>query len=142
MRTGQPIIGRPAWHDRNPITTLYVYSAAGVAPHTTTPRWTYTVPSGKKAMIEFLHVRILRSAAATTAGKVTAAISITPSGGPSADIMVANILTNNVGDREALVSGATLTLLAGDKIAGYTSDASTGGTIDYVLACKATEFDA
>jgi hypothetical protein len=121
---------------------LYVYSAAGVAPHTVTARWNYTVPSGKKAMIEFLHVRILRSTAASTAGKVTAAISITPSGASSNDVMVANILTNNVGDKDALVSGATLTLLAGDKIAANTSDASTGGTIDYVLACKATEFDA
>jgi hypothetical protein len=142
MRTGQPIIGRPAWYDRNPSSQWLSYQANNVAPHSITQRWVYTVPSGKKAILEFAACYVRRSAAATTVGRVQVDIWITPSGGSVKKISLAQLLTNNVGDMDRMDLGQSLILNAGDKIEGYSEDASTGGTTNILIAAKLTEFDA
>jgi hypothetical protein len=142
MRTGQPIISRPAWHDRNPIQQLLWYNVNGTAPHSATQRWTYTVPTGKKAMLEALDGLICIVTAATTASRRKIYVRLTKSGGGSADIMNLQILTNSVGDVQTKTLGTSLLMLQGDSLTGYTADESTDGTVDYRLMAKLTEFDA
>ena len=93
-------------------------------------------------MLEYACVFVNRSAAASSAGRVQADIRIQPSGGSLTIISVAQILTNNVGDSDRMDVGQSMVLLAGDKIEGWTVDNSTGGTVNYLLAAKLTEFDA
>jgi hypothetical protein len=142
MRTGQPIISRPAWYDRNPSSQWLGFFNNNTPPHSDTQRWTYTVPSGKKAMLEYASAYVRRSAAATTVGRVQASIRVTPSGGGVHTITIAQILTNNVGDSDRMDLGQGFLLFAGDKIEGYTEDTSTGGTVNILLRAKLTEFDA
>jgi hypothetical protein len=142
MRTGQPIIGRPAWYDRNPVQKVNNYNATLVTPHSITERWSYTVPSGKKAMVEILEAEVLRAQAASTVGLAEALIALTPSGGSEKSVLCARIFDNTVAARSTQAIGSALLLLADDKLTGKTVDTSTGGSCDYYLAYKITEFDA
>jgi len=140
MRTGQPIIGRPAWYDRNPVSKVYYYSVTQ-DPHTLIERFSYTCPANKKAMVEVMSCRVERRTAATTASTAMAVFNFTPSGGTGYYILKSVIYSNGVGDKEYTALGTTLMMFAGDKIQAMDYDASTGGTVDYYHALKITEFD-
>jgi hypothetical protein len=118
------------------------FAYADASPHSPTVRITYTVPAGKKAMVELLSCRVNRVTAATTLGSAQAWWALTPSGGTEKYLLMASLRTNNVGDNREHGIGATLIMLAGDALKGYTCDTSTGGTCDYFLSLKITEFDA
>lgn len=133
---------RPAWFDRNPVQVPKNYYSTAIAPHTLTTRWTYTVPTGKKALLEFALVKAIRSVAATTAGTVYAYLSLTPSGLTVVVLGVIELMANSVGDHDASLVGQSIVLGAGDALLAATLDTSTGGTVDYSLAAKLTEFDA
>jgi hypothetical protein len=142
MRTGQPIISRPAWYDRNPIVKCDSWLGTSTAPHAETERWTYTVPAGKKAFLETLSMRMQRSSAASTGGTAVAWVGVYPSGGVPKYLAFCAIVTNTVGDKDSSIVGQAIVMKAGDIIRARTSDLSTGGAIDYFLAYKITEFDA
>lgn len=134
--------GRPAWHDRNPIHRLNAYDASSVAPHTANNRWAYTVPTGKKAFVEYMCVTVRRDGAPTTAGLVMAYISVQPSGGSETTIAYAIHLNATVGTFDKTLVGASIMLFPGDVLRGYTIDLSTGGTMALNVSAKLTEFDA
>jgi len=143
MRVGpQPIIARPAWYDRNPIQQVDYYTGQTVAPHGVTIRCTYTVPAQKKAIVESLQVNLVRRATATTAGVAGAYAMLTPNGGTAEEILDSHIFANTIGDKDGQAQQGALTLLEGDKLDLKTYDGSTGGTVDYFVAFKLTEFDA
>jgi len=143
VRVGTPsAVARPAWYDRNPISRIDHYWGLTVAPHALTTRLTYTVPAGKKAILEALQVRCIRRTAATTVGLVYAVAYITPSGASEKELLDCYLFTNNVGDKDGQALQGTVTLFAGDVLGLKTYDGSTGGTVDYFLAYKLTEFDA
>jgi len=142
MRTGQPIIGRPAWYDRNPTAQESAYAGDGVAPHDNTNRWTYTCPTGKKAMAEFMLVSATRKTAASAAGLVSCYINYMKSGTTEILLMEGRLYKNSVGDQAVAWAPQNIILLPGDKLLCYTIDLSTGGTVDYRSALKVTEFDA
>jgi hypothetical protein len=142
MRTGQPIIGRPVWYDRNPTNYVTSYTAEGVAPHAETLRLTYTCPTGKKTIINMMEILVQRYSAATTAGIAKAKITYKPSGGIEAKLVEAPIVTNAVGDKIDLCFGQTIMLNPGDVLNVYTSDSSTGGTVNYIVCMCITTFDA
>jgi len=141
MRTGQPLIARPEWYDRNAASQNHFWEGADTGPHADTSRRTYTVPAGKKAMVEILQATVLRTAAATTLGYMEAWWNLTPSGGTARCIIRASIKTNTVGDRHDMAVGGSVMLFAGDEIDGHTMDLSTGGTGYYFISYKITEFD-
>ena len=143
MRTGQPIISRPAWYDRNPKSICVGFSGA-LAPHSTTIRWTYTCPAGKRAMIELLQCSVRRVTAASMPNDFFSGILFTPIVGDEGIILIAYITSAEtaVGAKELNMLGGNLMLQPGDEIKGYTGDFSTGGTVFYVLNYKLTEFDA
>jgi hypothetical protein len=142
MRTGQPIIGRPAWYDRNPASKRGYLSVLDAAPHSLTTRISYTCPSGKKAMVELLYAAVIRKTAPTTVGRAVTAWYLTPSGGTEGLIMEAVLFSSTVGDSIYLSPSGNLMLFPGDTLTSKTFDGSTGGTCDYQMGYKITEFDA
>jgi len=50
-------MARKAYYDRNPIVIIRAWDGY-VGPHTFTQRWSYTVPSGRKAMFAIYHHHI------------------------------------------------------------------------------------
>jgi len=93
-------------------------------------------------MVELLQAQITRATAATTAG-IPRAYWVHWKGATDYDnILWAELRGNNVGDKDKAQVGQSLILLAGEKLQGYTQDSSNGGTCDFFLAYKITEFDA
>lgn len=137
VRIGFPGGPRLDWYDRDPSSTDIGYTGVDVAPHSSTQRASYTVPTGKKAWVQSLSAWIKRTAVATTLGyaKVT---FYCPTG-------VAQRTLHNDNTDESEVAGfetmATL-IMAGEVCAIYTSDSSTGGTVSYIAGMRITEFSA
>lgn len=130
------------YYGRNPVVRTAEYDAQGVSPHAATTRNTYTVPTGKLAYVESLYCLVVRITAATAASRVGAVCNLDPSGGePAVDIIRALLLTNAVGDNHGVVLASGGYLAAGDVLTLVTSDASTGGTVDYQVTRKLTEFE-
>jgi len=143
VRIGTPsAVARPEWYDRNPASTVSGWGGTNVAPHAATTRASYTVPSGKKALLEFLKVWVRRTTAATTAGNPKATWYVYPAGAGFVDLLRAEIFTNGVGDKDIAYAFAALVLCTGDELRLISIDDSTGGTMDYWSAAKLTQFDA
>jgi len=144
VRVGTPsAVARPAWYDRNPVVAGHSYFAV-TGPHTYTTRFTYTVPAGKKAMVEVMHANVKRVTAPTTGGYAGIYFAFTPSGGTLTIILRAELTSADAAakDKESASIGSSMTLKAGDTIDAATQDLSTGGTIYYGIDMKITEFDA
>jgi len=137
-----PAVARAAWYDRTAASKCDYYYGQGVSPHAVTTRLTYTVPAGKKAMVEVMQVRVRRASAATTVGLAGAYVMLTPSGGVIKEILDTGINDNTVNARDNNALGGTMVLCTGDQLDLKTYDLSTGGTCDYFVCYKLTEFDA
>lgn len=129
---------RNAYYDRNPTTlTTLAFASLNVAPHASTQRWTYTVPTGRKAYLSVARVALFRNAAAAPVGNVE-------------DYMVWQNVYPAQLEFFNNAAGAYLTdhiphsiiMLAGQNITAFSSDASTGGTVSHWIDAAAMEFDA
>src|SRR5574341_10171 len=128
---------RPQPIDRNSIARVQNYDATAVAPHGLTTRWTYTVPTGKKAAVRSLWVAFIRQAVAAPAGEVWAIIG---SGAGEPIWLFQN--DNTAGATKSAAIGNAFELVAGETINGQTADASTGGNHRYSITAYLLEFDA
>jgi hypothetical protein len=131
---------RAQYYDRNAASVLNVYSAT-VSPHTPTARWSYTVASGKKLLIENLSQRALRLTAATTAQTYGTEIGLTVSA-TSYAVQQVRVYVSTVGLSTMQVDHMALTLYASEAITGVTYDDSIGGTVVYQVGMKGTLYDA
>jgi hypothetical protein len=142
MRVFNLGVSRPAWYDRGPLEKGQYYQGVAVAPHGGTTRWTYTVPAARKAYIEACFADIMRITAAGVVSLATATFVCTLNGAQTSVLGSALLFNNTLGTFDKVIVNGTITLLAGSVIAAQTSDASTGGTNNYDVSYKATEFDA
>jgi len=142
VRVGFPGGPRLEWYDRNPYHRFQSYMNNNTAPHGVTTRWTYTVPTGKKAFVEGAQTYIHRITAAAPVGLVQVVIYVTPSGGGMSAFLLSQLITNNVGDKDHTEIGGGPVLYPGDAIEGQTSDVSTGGTTNLNITTEITEFNA
>jgi hypothetical protein len=139
MRIVNTFSGRPNYYDRGPTQVGISYGPANaIAPHGSTQRATYTVPTGRKAMVEAINVNIFRDVVATTAG-LALAQSTVPGGG-SLDAL--NVNGNVVGNGAQKLAGVQMLLNAADNTKIFTQDASTGGSHAYSVTATIAEFDA
>jgi len=141
----QPFASRPAWYDRNPKSIPNSWSSTGKSPHGATAQYTYTCPEDRNAIIEQLQARIERVTVAAPANTVRAYFVVQPYGSASGftQLLAMLLVTENAaGDKENVVLGSAITLYPGDILYGMSADASTGGTVNYYLISKITEFDA
>ncbi len=130
------------YYDRAPLTISKSGSSNGAAPHAATQRWTYTVPSARKLLIELLSLTQIRLTVAAPVGLWQNGIQYTPNLQGIATIWVHISLGNNIGDKDHLATGLGMTLLPGDVINQVDTDTSTGGTTTQQSGMKGTEFDA
>lgn len=133
--------GRAAYYDRNPLDVVNQYIAA-IAPASLTVRWTYTVPAARKAYVESAFNLCIRETVATTAGDAWSEVTVTPNGGANTFLGAAVFNGNVVGNQGQSSLGSVGLLQAGDALIGKTLDNSSGGTVQFAVASKATEFDA
>jgi hypothetical protein len=137
VRIGHLQQTRPHYYDRNPAIQHVIYAATGVAPHGGTSRATYTVPSGKKAIVEAAHVAVTRQTAAAPVGLISFRLTIA-----GANLGSLYYMRNAVGDYEQLTDLTGGLFPAGTAFDLDTTDASTGGTCAYHGGVKIMEFDA
>jgi len=142
VRVGFPGGPRLEWYDRNPLTRTQIWVGLGIAPHAVTDRGSYTVPTGKKAFLETAFCSARRATAPTTSGRVGSAIYYTPSAGSPGYMLQTPFNNAAVDSFQAQVVGQAGCLVAGDIVGLITLDESTGGTCDYRLTAKITEFNA
>ena len=133
---------RPVPSDRNAINKTQYANNAGIAPHGVTTRWTYTVPANKKATWRSGRAYNVRRTAAAPVGEFYSSLQYTPSGG-SVTVPVVAISSDNTllvyrNDEQF----PQVDMLSGDALAGVDSDASTGGTADFVVGAIIFEYDA
>lgn len=133
---------RPGPADRNPVGKNNSYGFQSLAPHAATQRWSYTVPAAKRYQLSSLVCTLLRDSLAGTGGIAQTYIMYTPSGGAQGFLLAAVIDTNTVGAEQGLAVAASMVMTVGDLIAGFTTDASTTGTVLYGVSQAGTEYDS
>lgn len=134
-------VARPSYYDRNEVPKSFRYIAT-VAPHTTTVRWTYTVPVGKKAWMDSALAWLGRATAAAPVALAFGWVRYTPSGGSATTMVNTTLATNGVNDNQQSLLSSLGAMVAGDVVEGLTVDTSTGGTVTYDVNLKYAEFDA
>lgn len=140
--TSSQAVARPNYIDRNPIQRLQSATVLATGPHTTTQRYSYTVPAGKRAIVEFIEQHIRRDTAAAPVGIVQVFHQYTPFGGSLSNFSITALATNGALDNISQNFSVGKGMAAGDVISGSTNDVGTGGTLTYVLGMAIVEFDA
>ncbi len=112
------------------------------APHAETVRATYTVPPGKVVLINSSSMFLGRVAAAAPTLSAHAHIRLTRDNGKIIQISHLHFqsTTTSIGYVMSLIHNLIMT--TGDNLVLITSDASTGGVIDYNAVVAMTEFDS
>jgi len=141
MRVGSFAVARPNYYDRNATSTLQNYGVT-LSPHTDTTRWTTTVAAGKKLSVELIHIYQERRTVATTPLQVNIQVNITSGATTALSVFTNDLGTATVGTRDYRLVTNVCTLYPGEVIYASTSDASTGGTILFLVVMKGTTYDA
>jgi hypothetical protein len=140
MRVSSYAVARPNYYDRNATGSYQTY-AATLGPAGLTTRWTITVASGKKGLIEYARAFCDRRSVATVAGQFSSWLQIT-SGATTGTLLFSNSFSNTLYTQVNLNLASAITLYAGETFFYQTYDDSTGGTIAYQGDSKVTLFDA
>jgi hypothetical protein len=141
MRINNVFSGRPAYYDRNPTLPNQRFGQNAVAPHGLTTRFTYTVPSARKAFLGALYAHVFRVTAGAPVGLVVCTVTHT-NGANIANLVDFAFTDNTLLAQRQVAYGSSDVMVAGDTLVLQTSDGSTGGTVDYRIDSKITEFDA
>jgi len=142
MRIGNLNQGRPEFYDRNPANKSQNFEAGGVAPHGTTSRWAYTVPSLRMGVCTDVSTFTARNTVAGAVDKAYAYVQYTPALGFAARLLGSRNYGNTVGSFKEFSIGCQVYLLAGDSLEGKDEDLSTGGTCEFREDALVFEFDA
>lgn len=134
---------RGEWYDRNLLATSNYYAAGNIAPHVFTRRTQYIVPAGRRAIVQNTVLEMDINTVATTPSYREMLVYIVQSTGSiivSFAYMTSN--SNTVGLIDRIATATHVFLLAGDRVEIWTSDLSTGGSMNYNGSVVITEFDA
>jgi|SRR5882672_2815812 len=143
MRLQNVFSGRPAYYDRNPIARTIVFiSMIPLVPHGNTIRSTYTVPAGRKAMLESAYARVRRITVAGTNGTPLGEVKYNVGGATATRIASGGVGTNVALAENSGQVGTVGIMVATDTVTLETQDDSVTGDADYRLAGKIFEFDA
>ncbi len=141
MRFFNNTSGRLAFYDRTPVCIANGTTLIGTAPHAQTTRVTLTAAASKIKQVFTLNLRMVVNTVATTPLLRQLKAIMTPNGGAATDIIAINLYGNTADlDRGGPIT--CLYIMAGnDSLSLTTSDASTGGTMDYMIGAQSTDFD-
>ena len=133
---------RLQYYDRNATDVSINYFNAALAPAGATTRASYTVPANRAARLEGAMALVRRITAAAPVGLYAGQVQLQPGGAGNDDVAASFNIGNAIDNGYAVNAGDAGHLVAADKIALITQDASTGGTVLFDLTAKLTEFDA
>ena len=136
MKLGSLSAARPQYYDRNAASVSGNYGAT-VGPHAVTTRFTYTVPTGKKCLIEAAYSSIIRASAAGTLGVIALY-----AGTNTVRAMNLYVYNNTVNTYYSDKAVTQLTVYGGASYYAVSADTSTGGTSEIIIQFNGTEFDA
>lgn len=136
MRLSSLAAARPAYYDRNATSSYQIYGSS-LTPHAATTRFTVTVASGKKQLIEAAFVNFTREIAATIVGLNYAQVTVN-----GVTISQTQMTNNTVGAGNTYITTGGITAYPADVIVGTTADQSTGGQIYFNVQYRATQYDA
>jgi len=125
---------------RNPIFINKGYGTWGLAPHGDTTRASYTVPTGRKAVLTAAFVHLIRVTAPAPAGEAAIYVYVIYNGG-SSYYLLQDVFNTGAGQQASLTHGGMIFLVAADSVELHTLDASTGGTMAYRGHFNLVEFD-
>ena len=140
MRIVPYISTYPSYIDRSGTNVVQSYAVWGVPPHSSSIRFTYQVPAGRKAIVDYGYMRISRSIAATLPSRPTMILQFCPAAGSYVPLCYLTMPGNDVYDPQFIFLPVPIFLAEGDCLRLYTSDDSTGGTCDYNATFKIFEF--
>ena len=113
--------------DRNSLPSGMAFRLPGLAPHSTTTRTQITVAAGRRLWVMSSNLTVRRITAAAPAG-----VAFSRTSGVVWDIEASLSAGMNAAKDQHQVSGqGPVPVEPGDTVTLQTSDASTGGTIDY-----------
>lgn len=142
MQVNSPSSSRAAWYDRNAVTIMQEFQVNGIGPHPLTIRWSYTVPTGRKANIEVTTLNVIRVTAATSIELYNAQIYMASASPSHAYCGYIVSIDNTPPVIQSVNVTPTMTLYEGDAMHGADGDGSTGGIVTYQTSMKGSEFDA
>jgi len=137
MKVTSYAVARPAYYDRNATSVTNSIAGFSSGPHSTTSRWSTTVPAGKKILIESVFLFMYRVSAPTVNGLTGYFIAVDAPVLATCNIISSLVLaysTNN------LFGNATA--YGGSSIAAYSYDLCTGGSVYYDGNFRGTQFDS
>lgn len=141
MRTGHLNVSRPPWYDRGP--SVVGKTAIVNGPVATGQVWVYTVPTLRKAYLDFAGSYLARSSEATTAGVIGASIHLEDNTALEiARILDVGLQDNVPGADNRVVLPAWGVLTAGMFLRAFAGDTSTGGLSSTTVTAKLTEYDS
>ena len=141
MKVSSYTVARPAPIDRNPTTYNFGYALADGAPAAQTERLTYTIPAGKRAIIQSAFVSLIRVTVATVSARANANITVNVGAGNYSVIYCA-LRSNLVGERDTINITNAGQFVAATAIKLFTQDPCTGGTTDIFGGYTILEYDA
>lgn len=132
MRTGGPSSNAGRIDSRGGTVRQQEYQAAAVAPHGTTVRATYTVPSGVRALLAHCYTAMVVDVVQTAIGNADIRVNVQPSGGAARPV-VGNLagLPLAVGSAAGKAASPQWVMFTGDIATIETEDAATGGSKRY-----------
>lgn len=140
MRVQQSATARPVPIDRNAVPVPISVDTAPTAPHSETSRFLYTLPSGKKGMLEFLQLRVIRSASTPNYGRAAMYVKVAADS-TTYQIARCELRAGAVDAFETVrFSGVSLPERATLQIT--TLDTSEGGTCEYLALGSLLQYDA
>jgi len=125
-------------YDRSMTVSVKWYGSADLAPHAFTNRYTYSIPSGKIYYFASVHLRILRSAVATTGDLhgICVAINVTS----ESNIVASLTSSDNTLYAVKEITYPINTFLGANNLIISTYDFSVGGTVQYRCTLFGYEF--
>lgn len=141
MRVASLGVARPAYYDRNATSVVNQYSGT-LTQHTNTTRWTYTVASGKKLLVETLEVFDLTVTAAAAPLRLAVAIQVTSGASNFSLARVDHQQSASTTTPTFVCMQAATTLYAGETIYSPTFMDSVTGSVFMSSSSKGTLYDA
>lgn len=142
MKISQANPARAAPYDRAALEIGRRFFSAGIGPHASTQRFTYTVPAGKKCLVESVQAMYLRETVAAPVGLFSALVQVNLLAVTAIDLATTISLNNTVGATDRAIVAPQSTIIATSLLQAFTADAGTGGAVTYLLTAKALEFNA
>ena len=142
MRVSSYAVARPQYYDRNAVTSSQYGSPTAAGGDGPTTSFTTTVAAGKKLLVEYSEVSLLRSTVATVNTRNEAYVRVLTNTSVINLARVDGALANTLNVFTQDKSAGAVTLYAAESINGIFRNTDTGGTVEVFLSYKGTMFDA